>query len=145
MSFLGAHFLAPVGWAHQATVNAAEDGFITYSTTGGYTVYLEVNNCASCVDQGLVLHGLANGVPYPNKVLARYGALTQHQLSPTRVTFTSRLYGSGPLLQSLMVIVDTQVISGYVVLQVALPPADAKDTGRILSSLTVPASLGPGS
>lgn len=144
-SFLGTSFLAPAGWSRRATINGAEDGFVTYATAGGYSVYLEVNNCAACVDEGLVLQGVANGVPYPNKVLSQYGALSERPLSHTRTAFTSRLYGSGPLQHSVLVIVVSQVVSGYVVLQVALPPGNAVATERILASLTVPASLGPGS
>lgn len=144
-TWLGASVLAPTAWHRSTTVNGPEDGFVNLTAPGGYSVYLEVNPCAACVDQGLVQHGVANGIPYTAKVLAQYGAQSVHQLSPTRVTFTSRLYGTGPLLHDLLVVVDGQAVTGYVVLQVALPAADAADVPRIMDSLTVPASLGMGS
>jgi hypothetical protein len=141
--FLGTAFLAPK-WPHRATVNSNSDGFIQYTGPGGqYSVYLEVNGCSACVDQGLVQHGLANGVPDPTKVLGQNGAVSVRQVDATRWTFTSRLYGQGPLLHDLLVIADADgSITGYVLLEVSLPPQFAADTSRIIDSLVAPARIG---
>lgn len=151
-TFLGTSFLAPTGWSRRQTVHGPADGFVTFSAPSGeYSVYVEVNNCAACVDQGLVNQGVANGVPDPDKVLSQQGAISVTRLSDTRVEFTSRLFGAGPLLHSLLAIVTTpDTVTGYVLLQVSLPatvPATngQQMTGQVLASLTVPATLGMGS
>jgi hypothetical protein len=147
VAFLGTTFLAPAGWAHHQTVHGPADGFVDFTApSGGYSVYLEVNNCAACIDQGLVDSGVANGVPDPDKVLSQQGAIAVHRLSATRTLFTNRLFGQGPLLDNLLVIIATQdTVTGYVLLQVGLPPGDAALTTRVLDSLTTPATLGMGS
>ena len=133
------HYLKPVGWEGGGSRNTeTESANVTYVAPGRRgTLYVEQNDCAACVDTGLVQHGRRDGTPDPVNAVSSYFPTSQHRVDAYTVTFTvaaTKPYvGSG----KLTVTRSQGALTGYVVVIVTLPSTQAADAARILASVRV--------
>jgi hypothetical protein len=139
-TFLRVRYLAPVGWMVSKDRRSSTDGDVTYTASGHRgRVYVEVNTCAACVDEGDVHRASRNGVPLPSNVISQYDPATRHKLSPGAIAFTEDA-PSGYSSRALLVVTKAGgLITGYVVIEVVAPHAST--ARRITASLHGPTLL----
>jgi hypothetical protein len=122
--FLSVRYLAPRGWPVHKDRRSSTDGDVTYTAPGNRgRVYVEVNTCAACVDEGDVHRAQRNGVPLPSNVISQYQPATRHRLSPAAIAFTAAV---PPRYHSAGLLVVTKadgLITGYVVIEATAPHA----------------------
>jgi len=98
-------------------------------------IYLEVNDCVACVDQGDVTHATRNNVPDPGAVIGQYSPVTKKRQDVASIEFTTPV-PSGYLSRALLVVRKVHgEITGYVVIEATFPTADADVARRVVSSL----------
>jgi hypothetical protein len=137
-TLLHVHFARPTDWTGRKIQSGAGSGNVTYVAPGRRgTLYVEQNDCAACVDAGLVEHGHRNGSPDPGNALSTYFPTSQHKVDANTVTFTvaaTKPYvGQG----KLTVTRSHGDLTGYVVVIVTLPNTQAADAAHILASVRV--------
>jgi hypothetical protein len=138
-SFLDVRLLVPTGWTARRTLTRTAAGTIQYnSPTRHGTVYVEQNDCAACVDQGLVTHGRRNGVPDPTNALAPgYGAVRPRRISAYQLAFSVQAPKDYASSGRLVVTRAQDTLTGYVVAIVTLPTSESATAAKILASLRV--------
>src|SRR3954468_22431494 len=137
-TFLGVRLLRPKGWTAKRTTSSTQSGNVTYTAPGRRGVlYVERNDCAACVDQGLVMHGHRNGVPDPGNALASYFPTSKRQIDAYNVAFTPAATKPYAATGKLTVTRTADALTGYVVVIVTLPRADAATAAQILASLRI--------
>jgi hypothetical protein len=137
-AFLGVHFLRPTRWTGHRVTSSAHAGNVNFVAPGRRgTLYLEANDCAACVDQGLIKHGRRNGVSDPDNAVAAYQPTSKHRVSSTAETFTTTAMKPYAATGKLIVTRSHGDLTGYVVIIVTLPTTDNATTQQILASLQV--------
>jgi hypothetical protein len=137
-AFLGVQFLRPTGWSAKRTTSSAQAGNVTYTAPGRRGIlYVERNDCAACVDQGLVMHGHRNGVPDPTNAVTSYFPTSKRQVDANTVTFTTRAAKPYVATGKLTVTKSDGAPTGYVVVIVTLPRTDAATAAQILASMRI--------
>jgi hypothetical protein len=136
-ALLQVHFSRPSAWAgHKVTTGSS--GNVTYVAPGRRgTLYVEQNDCAACVDAGLVQHGHRNGSPDPANALTSYFPTSKHQVDANTMTFTVAATKPYVSTGKLTVTRAHGELTGYVVVIVTLPNTQAADAARILASVRV--------
>ncbi len=134
---MGVRFLRPADWkAPVAAHSSTGSGNITYTAPGHRgTLYVERNDCAACVDKGLVTRGHRNGQPDADNALSSYFPLTERHIDAYDVTFTVATTNPYVSTGKLVVTRAHGELTGYVVAIVTLPASDAATTDRVLASL----------
>jgi hypothetical protein len=132
--FLGAHFLAPPGWHAVAQRRRASDGDLTLTAPGNRgRIYVEVNDCIACIDQGSVTRAVRNELPDPGAVIEQYSPVTRHHVDRQTIAFTTQAPAAYAAPAQLSVTSLRGALTGYVVIEATLPyPAAAR---RIVASL----------
>lgn len=135
-TFLGVRVLVPTGWHTDRQASTRTDGHATFTAPDRRgRVYLEVNDCAACVDEGDVSRAQRNNVPDPGAVIAQYSPVTKHRRDVASIAFTIRVpdgYVSSALLTVRKVHGE---ITGYVVVEATFPFADAGVARQVVASL----------
>ena len=138
VAFLDVRLLIPVGWTAHRTVTGRAAGTVQYVAPGRRgTVYVEQNDCAACVDEGLVTHGHRSGVPDPDAAAASYFPVTKHRIDAYRLAFSAAAPAEYVASGRLVVTRVHGALTGYVVVVVTVPKAESVTATRILASLRV--------
>jgi hypothetical protein len=135
---LGVDFLRPARWKVHRTTSSAHAGNAIYTAPGNRgRMYVERNDCAACIDQGLVMHGHRNNQPDPANALTSYFPTSQRAVNADTVAFTTT--ASKPYVADgkLTVTRAQGQLTGYVVVIVTLPATDKAAIAQILDSLRV--------
>jgi hypothetical protein len=135
-TFLGIRYLRPVGWTAQRTLSSAHAGDVTWTAPERRgTLYVERNDCAACVDTGLVMHGRRSGQPDAGNALASYFPTSHHVRDPYHVRFTKAAPVPYAANGELTVTRSHDTLTGYVVVIVTLPTAESATAAQILASV----------
>jgi hypothetical protein len=134
--FLDVQLLRPSGWVAHRVRSSAKAGNVNYVAPGRRgTVYVEENDCAACVDAGLVMHGHRNGVTDPNNALASYFPTSTHRIDAYNVAFTAAANKPYGATGKLVVTHAHGTLTGYVIVIVTLPSTESGVAAQILASV----------
>ncbi|MFL6238377.1 MAG: hypothetical protein ACJ735_02630 [Actinomycetes bacterium] len=137
-SVLGVRFERPVGWSGHLTSSGAASGNVTFTAPGRRgSLYVERNDCAACVDRGLVAHGHRDNTPDPGNALTSYFPTSHRTLNGYAVAFTTAASKPYVARGKLLVTRNGATLTGYVVVIVTLPTTESSTAARILSSVQV--------
>jgi hypothetical protein len=136
--FLDVQLLRPSGWSAHRVRSSATAGNVNYVAPGRRgTMYVEQNDCAACVDAGLINHGKRNGVADAENALTSYFPTTRHRIDAYDVAFTTAATKPYVATGKLVVTRAHGTLTGYVVVIVTLPSNQADVAERILASVRI--------
>jgi hypothetical protein len=129
-------FLAPRGWHADRQRTGDADGQVTFIAPDRRgRIYVEVNSCIACVDEGDVQHASRTEVPAPDAVIGQYDAAHKHRVSQATIAFTTQAPHGYVAPARLTVRKADGAIIGYVVVETTLPKRDAASADQIVKSL----------